>query len=311
MAEAGAKRTLAPWVWVLVAGLAVFELVAQPRIREAIPSEESWSEAAAFVRAEREPSDRIVSAPSWIDPIVRRELGDLASLRAAAPPDEAGFTRVWEVGIRGATTRRDAPALERHFGLVRVRMWPVNAPTIVYDFVEEIATARVELDTEEGPLDCPWTRARPDPGGLERGPMRPAERFACDPKRPWLWVAATVLADLELEPRRCIWQHPAGPKALTAIFEDVPLGDRLVVHGGVDYQVARRRSHAPVTLRVKLDGDIAAELVHRDGDGWSGLAIDTSAREGERVEVRFETTTPDPAARLFCYAASTEVSSDD
>ncbi|MBW2160565.1 MAG: hypothetical protein JRH14_11505, partial [Deltaproteobacteria bacterium] len=51
MAEAGPKLSLAAWVWVLIAGFAVFELVAHPLIRAAIPSDESWEAASAFVRA--------------------------------------------------------------------------------------------------------------------------------------------------------------------------------------------------------------------------------------------------------------------
>ena len=306
MAEAGRKLSLAAWALVLVAALATFELLAHPAIRAAIPADESWEEASAFVRARFEPSDHIVAAPAWVDPIVRHELGDLLSLRAAALPDEAGVGRVWEVGIRRATTRDEAPALEHNFGGVRVRMWPVQSPEILFDFVARIADARVELETDEGTRPCPWTSARPSPGGLERGPMAPAQRFVCDPKRKWLWVGPTVLADLELQPRRCIWQHPAGEAPLRTIFEDVPLGRRLAVRGGIDYQIARHRAHAPVTLRVWIDDEIVAEWIHRDGDGWSGLDIDTSRLEGSSATVRFETTTTEPFARLFCFSASTQ-----
>jgi len=306
VADAGRKLSLAAWAWVLFVGLATFELVAHPIILEAIPDDASWEEASAFVRAQFERGDRIVAAPAWTDPIVRKELGDLSPLRIAALADGAGVGRVWELGIRGATTRDDIPALERDFNGVRVRMWPVESPELVYDFVANIEDARVELDTDDGSQACPWARGRPAPGGLERGPMRPEERFVCDPKRPWLWVGPTVLADLELQPRRCIWQHPAGPTAVRTIFSDVPLGTRLIVRGGVDYQIARQRAHAPVTLRVWIDDAIAAQWDHHDGDGWSGFDIDTSARDGSLATVRFETTAPDPFARLFCFAASSQ-----
>ena len=173
-------------------------------------------------------------------------------------------------------------------------MWPLGAPRLLYDFVERVHEAKVELATKEGVRACPWTTARPGRGGLETGPMRPAERFQCDRRRPWLYVGATILNDLELRPRRCIWQHPAGERALSAEFAEVPLGDRLVVHGGVDYQVERRERFAPVMLRVFIDDTLEGELVHRDGDGWSSLTIDTTERAGKRASVRFETTTPDP-----------------
>ncbi|MDH3653448.1 MAG: hypothetical protein OEN21_04215 [Myxococcales bacterium] len=304
MAEAGRNLGLAAWVWVLIAALAVFELVAHPMIREATPSDESWNAAAAFVRAQYQPSDRIVGAPAWLDPIVRNRLGDLLSLRMAAPPDAAGIDRLWELSIRGAGSRDEPPALEEEFDGVHVRMWSLPGDALIYDFVEEISGAKVELVVADRSKACPWVAARQAPGGLERGPMTPRERFVCDPRRPWLWVGATVVADLELQPRRCIWQHPAGPDPVRAIFTDVPLGDRLLIRGAIDYQTERRRAHSPVTLRVWINDQLAAELVHEDGDGWSGLEIDTAELPREPAIVRFETTADDPDSRLFCWSAS-------
>jgi len=304
VAEAGRKLSLSAWVWVLIAGLAVFELVAHPLIRAAIPTDDSWAAATAFVRARYQAADRIVAAPSWADPIVRSHLGDLLSLRMAAPADPAGVDRVWELGIRGATTRDEPPNLEEDFGGVRVRMWLVSTDRVLYDFVENVDQAHVELVVADGPQECPWMKASPARGGLEHGPMTPAERFVCDPRRPWLWVGATVLQDLELQPRRCIWQHPAGTDPVRVTFSDALLGERLVIHGGIDYQSERRRIHGPVTLRVWIDDRLAGELIHRDGDGWSGIDIDTSELGLDRAEVRFETTAEDPRARLFCWSAS-------
>ena len=306
MPEAGRKLSLAAWVWVLIAGLAVFELVARPLIHAAIPSDESWEAASAFVRARHEPTDRLVAAPSWADPIVRSHLGDLLSLRAAAPSDLAGIDRVWEISIRGATTRDEPAALEEHFDGVRVRMWPVSTDEVLYDFVENIENAEVELVGTDGSKACPWMSARPSGGGLGHGPMTPSKRFVCDPRRPWLWVGATVLQDLELQPRRCIWQHPAGTDPVRVTFPDAPLGERLVVRGGIDYNSERRRVHGPVTLRVWIDGRLAGELVHHDGDGWSGIDLDTSELGFDRAEVRFETSARDPTARLFCWSASSQ-----
>jgi len=134
--------------------------------------------------------------------------------------------------------------------------------------------------------------------------MTPEERFVCDPRRPWLWVGATVLTDLELQPRRCVYQHPAGVDPVRVTFRDAPIGERLVVHGGIHYESERSRAHEPVTLRVWIDERLVGELVHRDGDGWTGMEIDTSGLGRERAKVRFETTASNPEARLFCWAAS-------
>ena len=304
MADAGRKLRLTAWVWVLIAGIAVFELVAHPLIRAASPTDESWEAASAFVRERYQASDRIVAAPAWADPIVRSHLGDLLSLRMAAPAERAGIERAWELSIRGATTRDEAPDLEEDFDGVQVRMWRVSTDRVLYDFVENIDQARVELAVADGFRDCPWMTARPSRGGLAHGPMTPTRRFVCDSRRPWLWVGATVLQDLELQPRRCVWQHPAGADPVRVTFPSAPLGERLVIHGGIDYQSERRRVHGPVELRVWIDGRLAGELVHHDGDGWSGIEIDTSKPGLERAEVRFETTAEDPSARLFCWSAS-------
>ena len=304
MAKAGRIPGLAAWFWVPIAALAVFELVAHPIINAAIPSDASWEAAAAFVRARYLPSDRIAGAPTWLDPIVRQQLGDLLSLRMAAPPDDAGIDRLWELSIRGARSRDEPPALEQEFDGLLVRMWSLRGDELMYDFTEEISGAKVELVSGDRTNPCPWIAARQMPGGLERGPMTPPKRFVCDLRRPWLWVGATVLSDLDLQPRRCIWQHPAGRDPVRVTFTEVPLGDRLLVHGGIDYQIERRRNHGPVTLRVWINDRMAAELVHEDGDGWAGLEINTSELPRAPATVRFETTADDPTARLFCWSAS-------
>jgi len=303
---AGAKRNwrLATWAWTLIAALAVLELAAAGSIRAGVQSDESWRAAAEFVRARHRPSDRIIAAPGWADPIVRQHLGDLLSLRSAAPPDDAGTERLWELSIRGAGGRAEPAELDEAFDGVRVRMWTMPADELVYDFVEEVASAKVDVVEAGDATACPLLDARPGRGGLGYGPMTPARRFVCDSRRPWLWVGATVLADLELRARRCVWQHPAGTEPVRVTFRDAELGERIVVSAGVDYQAERERTHGPVRLRVFIDDELAGELVHADGDGWSTIEIDTSAFGSQAANVRFETTADDPGARLFCWAAS-------
>ncbi|MGB8329549.1 MAG: hypothetical protein WCE62_05430 [Polyangiales bacterium] len=307
MAKAGQTGSLAAWLWVLIAGAAVFELVAQPVFDTEIPTDASWERASAFVRARYQPTDRIVAAPSWVDPIVRNHLGDLLTLRMAAPTDLAGIDRIWELGIRGASTRDDTPALEEQFDGVRVRMWFLSTDEILYDFVEEVERATVELVRRDDSQICPFVTGHPARGGLGHGPMPPKQRFVCDPQRPWLWVGATVLADLDLQPRRCVWQHPAGTDPIRVMFSEALLGERLVIHAGVDYHAERERAHGAVTLRVWIDERLAGELIHRDGDGWSSLDIETAGLRSRRATVRFETTADDPSARLFCWSASTRI----
>jgi len=305
VADPGRKSTLGAWVWVLVAGVAVFELVAHPVIRARVPTDDSWEDATTFVRERFEPTDRIVAAPRWVDPIVRSYLGDLLSPMSAAAGDLAGVSRVWEVGIRRATSRSEPPALEESFGGVRVRMWPVATDEVLFDFVEEIDRAEVDLLTERGAQHCPFVHTKVEGGGLGHGPLPPPDRFVCDPARPWLWVGATVMADLDLEPRRCVWQHPAGREPVRAAFRDVPFGDKVVVYGGLDYNNERTVGGNPVWLRVFIDDRLAGEMRHQDRDGWSRLEIDTARLKGTAHQVRIETTAAKPYARTFCWSAST------
>lgn len=298
-------RKAAQWLWLVVAAVATCELTAGLWIHAQVPRAASWEAASELVRARFEPGDRIVAAPGWVDPIVRFHLGDLLTLQSAAPSDMAGFDRVWELSIRDASTR-DAPAdLDARFGRVRARMWRISSDPMGYDFVEHVQQARVDWVRDTGSAECPWRDTRAGPGGLGRGPMAPERRFVCDPAQPWLWVGATVLADRSLRPRRCVWQHPAGPAPVRVTFSDVPLSDRLVIHGGIDYEHERWGRGSPVTLQVWVSNHLVGELVHRDGDGWSTLEIDTTPFASERVAVRFETTTEDPTGRLFCWSAST------
>ncbi|MEM7137455.1 MAG: hypothetical protein AAF500_12785 [Myxococcota bacterium] len=305
MAEATSKPIVARWARFAIVAVALFELISPWAISASIPTEPQWREATDFVRSGFEPGDRIVATPRWTSPLVRAELGDLLTLRTASEDDLAGASRLWEVSIRAHSARTDEPAVEAHFGGVRVRRWPVSTDALVFDFVEQVANAEVTWVDGDEVRFCAWRDAPPARGGLGRGPLAPAGRFVCDRRQPWLWVGATVAADLELLPRRCVWQHPAGTEPVRTRFEHVPLGDTLVVEGALDYNNDRREGRSPVLLRVFIDGRLAGELRHRDRTGWTRLEIDTSRFAGSGREVRFETTTPNPAARTFCWSAST------
>ena len=186
-----------------------------------------------------------------------------------------------------------------------MRRWAADTDTVVYDFVDHVPSATVSLVTPDGPQACPWGPAGNHGGGLGRGPLEPAERFVCDPQRPWLWVAPTVTVDLDLLPRRCVWQHPAGKDPVRSTFTRVPLGEKLVLDAGLYYSSERKRELAPVTVRVLIDGKPSGELVHHDGDGWARTEIDTSQRKGHVATVSIETVTDRPFQRTLCWAATT------
>jgi hypothetical protein len=121
-------------------------------------------------------------------------------------------------------------------------------------------------------------------------------------------VGTTVQDALDLSPRYCIWQHPAGREPIRATFEDVPLGDRIVLYGDIYYEHERDLEHGPVDVAVFVDGEQVGRMVHRDGDGWKRIVVSTQLAgrpHRARGEVRIEVSAEDPNLRSLCWAATT------
>jgi hypothetical protein len=279
-----------------------------------VPPDDDWERAAAFVRDHWEESDGAFAAPTWADPLLRLHLGDVLGFAQAGPSDLAGFDRVWVLSIRGHDRRgvpERAPDVDERFGRVWVRRWDLGPSNVLHDFVETVGSAEVTLVRPEGETPCPFRRGAPRGGGLGQGPVWPADRFQCDSGRPWLFVGATVTEDLDLEPRHCIWTHPAGLEPIRVRFRDVPLGDRLVFHGGLYYEHERNLDRPPLYAAIRVDGEIVGRMIHRDGDGWKEMEVETRpladvrAHPDRRGEVVVEVTAPAPHLRTFCWAAST------
>jgi len=293
-------------LWLIVLAIAVVEVVGHYVVQSRVVTDEQWRAAAERVRAQWQPGDLVVAAPAWADPIVRRELGALLSLSDAARADLDRHDRLWALSIRGhrpleAPDR--APDHEAQVGPVRIFRWDLEPEPVLYDFVAHVREARVTI----GDRACRWQSGRPRGGGLGQGPMQPGGRHQCDARRSWLWVGPTVQEDLELRPRHCIWQHPAAPEVIGATFEDVPLGDRVVLAGGLYYEHERMLEHGPVEVAVSLDGTLLGRMIHRDGDGWKQMEVSTripERGERERGDLRVEVTAPDPDLRTFCWAAT-------
>ena len=311
--EGSEPRRLPPGAWwLLIVLLAGVETVGHFVIRARVADESDWEAAASFVRAEDRDGDLIAAAPSWSDPVLREHLGDRISLAEAGRSDLAPFERIWVLSIRGhdhpAAPRTD-PAVDRSFGGVRVRRWDLGESPVLYEFAEHVREAEVELVQNGVEVPCRWVpHGRASGGGLGAGAMTPAERHVCDPARPWLWVGETVTEDLDLTPRHCVWQHPAGQEPVRATFRDVPLGDRLIFYGGIYYEHERMREHGPIAVRVLVNGMEVGRMTHRDGDGWKKIEVDPRAALGEdgaRGDVSVEVTAPDPHLRTFCWSATT------
>jgi hypothetical protein len=310
-----APRWASPW-WLLFLGLAIAEVVALGVREHRVPTESDWSAAAEHVRAQLAPKDAVAVAPGWADPLLRLYLGDRLTPRISGRSDLDAFERLWVLSIRGARAA-DAPLRQpdyaETFGRVRVERYDLGRSPVLFDFADALPAARVEKYIEGEPVACALRTFPPSvlQGGLGGGVVAPRQRFQCDFERPWLWVGVTVIEALDLQARRCIWNHPQGREPMAVTFEKIPLGSRIVLHGGLDYHDERDTNKAPVKLRVFVEGKEVADLMHRDGDGMKRWEIDLGKALGAlpaKGDVRFEVTTPEPFRRSFCWTGSVQSS---
>ncbi len=309
-----APRWASPW-WLLFLGLAVAEVIALGVREHRVPAESDWAEAAEHVRSQLAAKDAVTVAPGWADPLLRLYLGDRLTLRIAARSDLDSFERLWVLSIRGARAP-DAPERQpdytQTFGRVRVERYDLGRSTVLLDFADALSTARVEMMSAGVPQSCPLRTFPPSviQGGLGGGVVAPRQRFVCDAERGWLWVGLTVIEAMDLQGHRCIWNHPQGKEPMMVTYKQVPLGPRIVLHGGIDYHDERDTNKAPVKLRVFVDGKQVADLVHRDGDGMKRWDVDLRKALGAAIPVkgdlRFEVTTAEPFRRSFCWTGSVQ-----
>lgn len=310
---------LLPWLLPLLLAAAWVEAGAHLAIRARVPSDADHAAAADHVRAHMAPDDAVGAAPAYLDPIVRQRLGDRIGLRGAGRSDLAAYGGLWAITLHGALPP-DAPAdvapdQRAEFGPLTVLHWPLPKPNVLFDFTAELSSAKVSMTRHGKQRTCPLRRGQAARGGgLGKGAIAPPTHFACQPpaeKRPHGFVGAVVVEDLSLSPRHCVWQHPSGREPLRVRFEDVPLGERLVLYGGLYYEHERMREGAPVDLRVLVDGRPLGRMHHVDGEGWRRVEFATGggaaggAGGDARGEVVFEVTTDNPRRRGFCWSAST------
>ena len=301
-------------LWLVFLLIPLIEVARHFVVRSRVPAEEDWIEAIEHARERWQERDLILSAPGWTDPILRHHGGDLLPLAATGRSDLASFERLWLLSIRGRRSPEAparAPDEERRFGRVHLMRWDLGPSPVLADLTDQWRSARVTLGLAEpggaGAIACPLRRMPLGMGGLGQGPMLPIERFVCDPRRPHLGLAATVTEDLELRPRRCLWQHPEGERPMRATFEDLPLGSRIVLHGGLYYESERNLVGGPVDVRLEVNGEEVGHMVHRDGDGWKRMEALTGAPPGARGAITIDVRARDPRHRTFCWAATTRL----
>jgi hypothetical protein len=252
----------------VLALVALWELVAVGRAGADVPDDAAWAAAAAAVRAAHHDGDLIVFAPRWIDPVGRLHLGDLIPLAMAGRMDAARYGTIWELSIRGArapeTAGLTAASTEAHGGVV-VRRFVREPAVVLTDFVEAAPRAETEGRRTSGPK--------------------------------------VLLTEVGFEPHRCVQVEPPPDGTVKVVFRGARLGKELVGHVGLADVFKRRDVRDPGQLELLVDGASAAKVRFGVDDGWVRFAAPT--RPTEAAEVVFAVTALGPRARdrLICFAA--------
>ena len=229
-------------------------------------SDAEWAAAAAVVRDDWKAGDLVVFAPEWIEPVGRRELGQLLRIDDAARADADGYAVVWELSIRGArATETRGRELERSetVGPISVRKWIGKPATVVTDF-RDLLSATIE-------------------GSAARRP-------------------ALSLQEVGFTPRRCVMTVPQPNKTVVIRYPTVVLGSRLVGHVGLADVFTRRDIRDPGRIDVEVDGhsvfarDVGVE------DGWVRFELETEPSPASEVVVRLRAIGAAARDRRLCFS---------
>jgi hypothetical protein len=156
---------------------------------------------------------------------------------------------------------------------------------VTYDFLERWQEAIVTRWDPAARLStpCPWQ----------------ADRFVCPISGN---SVHRELVEVDTRIRRAILAPPVMRDIVAVEFPAVSLGRELVVAVGL-HDAWARKSPGTVTLEVWIAGQPVRTTVADNRSGWRLLHIDTSARDGQPVPVRFQISSPRPEQRLLAFAA--------
>lgn len=297
--------------WLAFLGLAVAEVLALWVRQSRVLTDDQYRAAAVLVRDGYRSDDAITIAPAWADPLLRLHLGDKMGVKVSGRTDLAPFARLWVLSIRGARASeapRRAPDFQQVVEGITVERYDFAPSPVVLDLVDSLPTASVEMTLNGEAIPCPFRERVPGAqrGGLFFGPAAPRQRFVCDGRGVSTWVGATVIEDLDTQPRRCILQRALGPEPLAVTYRDVHLGRELVLYAGLYYIDERDLNGVPIEIRVLVNGQEQALLVHNDGDGMKRYRVDLQRQHGAptRGDLRIEVAAPDGIKRSLCWAGS-------
>lgn len=296
--------------WLAFLGLAVAEVLALWVRQSRVLDDGAYRAAAAVVRESYESNDAVTISPGWADPLLRLHLGDRMGAKVSGRTDLAPFERLWVLSIRGARAPeapRRAPDFQKVVQGITIERYDFAPSPVVVDLVDILPTASVEMILNGEQIPCPFRERVPGAqrGGLFFGPAAPRQRFVCDGRGVSTWVGATVIEDLHTQPRRCILQRALGPEPLSVTYRDVHLGRELVLYAGLYYIDERDLTGVPVEIRVLVNGQQQALLIHNDGDGMKRYRVDLQKQGApSRGDLRIEVAAPDGIRRSLCWSGS-------
>ncbi|HCF61085.1 MAG TPA: hypothetical protein DFS52_24200, partial [Myxococcales bacterium] len=288
----------------LVIGAALLSLLFYFCLPSTLPSEADYQQLAESLASQASRGDAVLLDPHWAErarlyvkgiPVLnfgrdptREDLAAFHRLFVLSAPElprsdrEETFERLEAMKFRraGEPTR---------FGKLSLALFESSAvETPSFDFTSEVAQARVFIRRADGSEElCP----------------RSGERHPCK-RAGWLNVGAEI-KEIAFKPYRCLWAHPVGTEPLVVEYTGVPLGKELRVLAGIVGQIAfRTERYQPVTLAVKVDGELVTSLVVPPGEpGERRSTVGTERFAGGRHKVSFEVSTPDASMRHFCFDA--------
>ena len=263
-----------------VVGVAGWETAAGLWRSAHVPQITDLQALAAAVRAELKADDLIATAPAWIDPVVRSELGDRMPIPMLGRPDALRYPRIFEISLHGARSE-DAQGLVadsvRTFGAYTLRLYHQPAITVTYDAVAQFADATVLQYRSDASRPLADPRSASEVDGLPATPclfQGPAPA-TCPPARgaagafqcPQGRVERRTL-EIAYRPRYGL-AVTAGAGQVTqvswdripdAAFQNATLHLWLGLH---DYH-ARKNAQGPAQVAIDVDGGTASQTVVLD-----------------------------------------------
>ena len=273
--------------------------------------EADWKAAREAVKKAAKPSDLIVFAPTWADPLGREFLkDDLATMEREARPDESRFPRAIEVSIRGKHRAElaDWKKVGREkVGAITITTLENPAPvTLADDLLAHAEPGSMTVERVDGDrvTPCAWSHGAPQSGSLGAGPTIPADKFVCAGGG---FLGISVIFAMDNTPRRCFLAPPLGGSSVMRVhFANVAFGHVLHGHHALAQFAERNRTGPPVTLLFRAEGQILGKLVHQDGDGWKPFELDTRDLAGKKGELVADiTSSAGGGQRHYCFEADT------